>query len=147
MQEMEGLVLHMHRRMEECLERSQDLGERGLGNTATWTRVGRLSLLGTQLGWTGSKSLKELMFPQEPMDRTLLHMTLITGSLLLLLSNRLLPPTSTITMYMPTTMSSLPRLPTQTGTLSSTLMTQPTVTSVITLTLPTMPQETATPSK
>merc|ERR1711970_992722 len=90
-----------------------------------WTRLARPSLSGTLLGLMGSRSLKELMSPQEPMDRTLLSMILTTESLLQLPSNRLLPPTNIITMSRPITMSSQPRLPTQTGTLSSTPMTQP----------------------
>merc|ERR1719153_1941940 len=106
-----------------------------------WTRLARPSLSGILLGLMGSRSLKELMSPQEPMVRTLLSMILTTESLLQLPSNRLLPPTNIITM------SSQPRLPTQTGTLSSTPMTQPIGTSVTTPMLLSMPQEIATPNK
>merc|ERR1719481_1462411 len=117
---------------------------------AMLTRLGRPSLSSTQLGWTGSRSWKELTCLLAQTDRTPL-LTILTivnqhphqyNKLLLLTTS-----TTTTTTTSTTTMSSLHKLPTLTGTHSSTPTTPPTETSSTTPMPPSSPLATLTPNR
>merc|ERR1719481_836355 len=112
---------------------------------AMLTRLGRPSLSSTQLGWTGSRSWKELTCLLAQTDRTqLLTILTIVNQPPHQYNKLLLLTTSTTTT---TTMFSLHKLPTLTGTHSSTPTTQPTETSSTTPTLLSSPLVTLTPNR